>query len=294
VRILYLGLPLGALRLIGAGHLPVAACIGHPEAPGMRRVRRLLGGRGVLLLGRPDLDDPEVKRAIASAQPDVLLSWFWPKRIPEDVLALAPRGGYGVHPSLLPRWRGPDPYFWAVRTGDRVTGVTLHRLASDYDTGAILQQRRLRIRATDDSWKLARRLDRPSLELLVDCASRLARGDLPAGRPQDDAEATHAPRPSEDDLAIDWKAPADEVLRLVRAAGPLPGATALIGDHPVEIVRARRARSIPRALIPAEACVARAGVVVKAQDDGVLLVEVRTDDGRTLRGREVRVLLSEA
>lgn len=293
MRFLYFGLPLGALRLAAEGFVPAAACIGHPDAPGMRRVRRTLGARGVLVLGRPDLDDAAVRRTLLSCRAEAILSWFWPRLIPGQLLDAMRRGAFGVHPSLLPRWRGPDPYFWTVRRGDRETGVTLHRLETSYDTGALIASRRLKVKRGEDSWQLARRLDRPSLGLLLDCARRLARGETLEGSPQDESLATEAPRPSDDDLAIDWRTPAREIVRLVRAAAPWPGATARIGEHDVEVIAARAVRAVPRALEPSEAWRSPEGVVVKAQKGGVLLVAVRLRDGRTLRGEDIERLLSE-
>ncbi len=150
MRFAYFGLPLGALALASRGVGPVVACIGHPDAPGMARLRATLGRAGTLVLGRPDLDDAGVVPALAASRPDAILSWFWPRCVPARVLALAPRGAFGVHPSLLPRWRGPDPYFWAIRSGDLVTGVTLHRLDERYDTGAVVAQHILRIDPRDE------------------------------------------------------------------------------------------------------------------------------------------------
>jgi methionyl-tRNA formyltransferase len=279
VRILYLGLPLGALHLGRAGFWPDLACIGHPDAAGMRRLRRVLGPRRALLLGRPDLDDPAVQETLAAARPDVLLSFFWPRRIPAAVLALPARGAFGTHPSLLPRWRGPDPYFWTIARGDVETGVTLHRLAGDYDTGPIVAQRTLAVPDGIDAWRLARRLDRPALQLLAECASRLARGEPLAGTPQDDALATWAPAPSAQELAIDWHRPAGEIVRLVRAAAPFPGATALLPEGLVRVVEARVAREPPpRALEPAEAWQTPEGLAVRAADLGVLLVRTEPLD----------------
>src|SRR5262245_29427709 len=112
IRIAYVGLPLGAWVLAQAGICPQLICLGHLDMPGARRVRRQLGRRA-LVLGQPDLREPGVIACLERFAPDALLSWFWPKRIPAAVLRLARLGAYGVHPSLLPRWRGPDPYFWA-------------------------------------------------------------------------------------------------------------------------------------------------------------------------------------
>lgn len=295
MRILYLGLPLGAEVLRRAGFPPAVACIGHLDAPGKRRLGR---GPTSLVLGKPDLGDPVIVRTLASAEPDVLLSWFWPRRIPAAVLALPRRGSFGVHPSLLPRWRGPDPYFWAIRAGDRETGVTLHRLEPEYDTGAIVEARALAIRDGENAWQLARRLDRPSLGLLVDCARRLRAGEPLVGHTQDDARATAAPRPDEDALTIDWTAEAADISRLVRAAAPAPGASALFEDALVVVEEARvTSARPPGGLSIGEAWRAGDEVCVRCGDGALAVLSVRVDDaaavpsGTVLRGPDVARLL---
>lgn len=295
VRILYLGLPLGAVVLLRAGHAPVGCAIGHPDAIGMRRLRRALP-RDTLLLGRPSLDDRAVRDAIASTRYDVLLSWFWPKRIPIAMIEGASRGAFGVHPSLLPRWRGPDPYFHAIRAGDGETGVSLHRLDAEYDTGAVIDRRVLAVRDDDTGWTLARRLDRPSLALLVSCADRLARGEDLPGSPQPTRGITHAPRPEEDDLVLDFDGEdADALARLVRAAAPEPGASALLEETLVTVQRARPWRgAFPSGLRAGEAFLAPEGVVVRARRDGLLLERVRVEeDDRLIDGAAIGALLRE-
>jgi methionyl-tRNA formyltransferase len=305
VRFLYFGLPLGAEVLRARGFIPRVACLGH-RMPGLRRARRLLAAHDLptdaagalerpLVLFKPDLSDATVRHALASARPDVILAWFWPQRIPEAVLALAPRGAFGVHPSLLPRHRGPDPYFHAIRAGDAETGVTLHRLEAAYDTGRIVLQRRLAIRPDDNAWQLARRLDRPSLALLVACAERLAAGDALEGEPQDEARATKAEQPDEQALCIDWGAAAEDVLRLVRAAAPAPMASTLLGDALFFVVRARAFDgALPGGLLPGEAARTPEGVVVVCGQGAVLLVEVEDEAGVRHEGLAIDRLVPSA
>jgi methionyl-tRNA formyltransferase len=294
MRVLYLGLPLGAAVLARHGFVPDVTCVWHLDAPGLHRLRTRAARPGRLVLGRPDLDAPELRHALRTAAPDVILSWFWPRRVPAEILALAPRGAFGVHPSLLPRWRGPDPYFWAIRSGDAETGVTLHRLEPEYDTGAIVAQRTIPVDADDDAWTLARRLDRPSLALLVDCARRLADGETLIGSPQDDSRATPAPQPTDAELAISFRASAQDVVRLVRAASPAPGATCLLGETLVTVTHARVATGrVPRALEPGEAWVDEDGALaVRTPDGGVVLDVVRDEDDVELEGEDVAALVT--
>jgi methionyl-tRNA formyltransferase len=292
-RFAYFGLPLGALALARAGFVPTLIVLGHTDTPGARRVRRQLGKRA-LILARPELSDPDVVATLASARPDAILSWFYPKQLPACVLRLAPRGAFGAHPSLLPRWRGPDPTFWAIYSGDRETGVSLHRLEAEYDTGAVIETERVTIGDRDTAWRLAKRLDRPGLALMVRCARALSAGAELVGVAQDDTLATSAPLPDEQLLSIDWTRPADEIVRLVRAAAPYPGASAELGDELVEILEATTyARALPRVLEPCDAVWTPEGLVVRAGDRGVLVHTARDADGALRQGEGLSQLFPE-
>jgi methionyl-tRNA formyltransferase len=290
IRIAYVGLPLGAWLLARAGFAPGLICLGHLDTPGARRVRRQLGTRA-LVLAQPDLRAASVVSCLASFAPDVLLSWFWPKQIPAEVLALPRLGAYGVHPSLLPRWRGPDPYFWTLHAGDVETGVSLHVLEAEYDTGPVVAQRRLRVEPRDNAWTLARRLDRPGLGLLVDAARELSSGQPLRAQPQPSVGMSDAPAPTDEQLSIDWHDSAEQILRLVRAAAPYPGAGAALGETWVELLEAEASPvTLPAALEPAEAVVVGESVAVQTGAGAVLLKRVRNEAGEVLVGGAIASL----
>jgi methionyl-tRNA formyltransferase len=284
MRIAFFGLPLGALRLVHDGHEVVLAAISRsPEegAVGMRRLLARLGRERVMQ--EPDVTSEGFLERARSAKPDIVVSWFWTTRIPMTVVGRAHLGGFGVHPSLLPRHRGPDPYFWAIEAGDAETGVTAHRIAEDYDTGAILAQRRLAIDPSWSSWKLARALDRPSLALLCATARAFAEGTPPREEPQDEARVTLAPAPTEELLALRWGEPSARIERRVRAAGPWPGAFTEIGEALVTLTLVRPTADYPRALAPGEAAVHKDGsAIVRTGDSAVELLQGRDEDERPL------------
>jgi methionyl-tRNA formyltransferase len=276
VRIAFLGLPLAALLLARDGHRIVYAGV-LPER-GLRRIKRILG-RGKTE-ETPDLSRDATVERIRAARPELIVSWFWPKLVPARVLEIAT--AIGVHPSLLPRHRGPDPYFWAIDSGDTVTGVTAHVLEREYDTGAILGQRALPIDPDWNAWQLAKALDRPSLAILRETVQAFAAGRPPPRRNQDESNATAAPPPGEEELPLQWRWPAERIVRRIRAAAPWPGAWTEIGDELVVIVRARATSDIPRTLLPGEAVVRGDGVaVVRAADGAVELLEGRAEDDET-------------
>jgi methionyl-tRNA formyltransferase len=291
VRIAFFGLPIAALLLAADGHDLVFCGISRRGSPGARRLTRHLGVERVRSV--PDASDGDVARQLRALRPELIVSWFWTTKIARPILDLAP--SVGVHPSLLPRHRGPDPYFWAIDSGDELTGVTAHVLEDEYDTGAILSQRTVRIDPDWDAWRLARALDRPSLELLCDVTRAFAEGNPPSGRSQDQRLATEAPQPKDEDLSIRWGWSADRIARRVRAAAPWPGAWTQIGDLIVALERVRPTRDFPLALLPGEAAVRPDGIaVVRAGDAALELLCGRAEDDAVLLGGDLARLVESA
>ncbi|HEU4404969.1 MAG TPA: formyltransferase family protein [Polyangiaceae bacterium] len=290
LSVAYFGLPLGALLLAADGHRLelVASC--RRRAPGARRAARLFGDR---YLVRPDAGDPALARRVRASGARLLVSWFWTKRLPPALLAACPLGAVGVHPSLLPRHRGPDPYYWTIRCGDAVAGVSAHRLADEYDTGAVLGRRELAVDPSWNAWQLARALDRPSLALLREVVGRFAAGDPPPEEPQDESLATHAPEPDDEETALRFARPTSEVLRQVRALAPSPGALVEIAGESVAVTRVEPAPSFPAALAPAEAALVGGRAVVRTADGAVALLEGEVE-GRVLGPEGLAALVARA
>jgi methionyl-tRNA formyltransferase len=210
-----------------------------------------------------------VERALMALKPDLLVSWFWTRRLPASWLELPPLGAIGVHPSLLPRHRGPNPYFWSIDAGDTETGVTLHRLSDEYDTGNILATRRLLV-GERNAWQLARALDRPSIELLRAGVASFARGEPPAEQVQDDGLATWAPEPTGDELRVDFGWTTERVLRRLRALSPTPGLGLEVEGTELYVTGAEAAPAFIAALLPGEAHISDTLTLRTA--DGAILV----------------------
>jgi methionyl-tRNA formyltransferase len=274
VKIAFFGLPLAACLLARDGHEVVFAGLSRADGVGGRRLRRTIGEGRVVL--KPKLDAALVARLDAE-RPDLLVSWFWTSRLPVRLVRCARLGGFGVHPSLLPRHRGPDPTTWAILSGDEETGVTAHRIAADYDTGAILGTRRVRIDPAWNAWLLARALDRPSLALLREVTRAFADGHPPAEVPQDEAAATQAPFLDDEALVIRWTDAADAIVRKVRALAPAPGARCEIAGRELVVLSAR-AVPAPAALEAiGEAALIEDRCLVRASDAAVEILSAESD-----------------
>lgn len=251
----------------------------------MRRLRAALAGAGAPVFARPDLDDAALGVILRSTKPALVVSCFWHRQIPAAVRGLGRVDAIGVHPSLLPRHRGADPVFWALRCGDTTTGVSVHRLDDDYDAGAVLGTLSVAIDPRWNAHALAHALDALAYDALAAVCDRFARGETIDAVPQDESLVTSAPEPTEDDLEIRWSDSTEDVLRLVRAAAPAPGAFSVHEERTLTVLAASAS---PVRLEPGVAAIVDEGVVVGTIDAAVRLDAVRIDDDdEVLRGPAV-------
>ncbi len=139
------------------------------------------------------------------------------------VLERPRHGCINLHFSLLPRWRGAAPVQRAILAGDRETGVSLMQMDAGLDSGPVLAQVNEPIRAADTSGELQQRLARLGADTLIDQLPQL--GHIRA-IPQNPATATHAAKVHKAESRLDWRRPAAELARAVRAFNPAPVAHA--------------------------------------------------------------------
>ena len=271
LRIGVFGLPLAALLLLRDGHAIGWAVLSPVAAPGRRRLRAALPNRTVVDLLEDDLVYARhVDKWLDESPVDLIVSWYFTRRLEERWLRRPPLGAIGAHPSLLPRHRGPNPFFWAIDCGDQATGVTIHRLEAEYDAGAILAQQRLAI-GSMNAWQLARALDRPLLRTLRDVVGDFARGCPRDGKTQESADSTWAPEPTGELLRVDWTWPTERILRRIRALAPVPGLALEFNGVRFFVTEASPAKDFPLALLPGEGFLGTRLVLRTA--DGALAVK---------------------
>lgn len=214
--------------LPAAGH-DVAAVYGQPDRPAGRGRRpqappviRYAVEAGLPVFQPPSLRPAAVQRELAAHSAEVIVVAGYGLLLPAAVLDLPPLGCLNVHPSLLPRYRGPSPVASAILNGDDVTGVTIMRLDEGVDTGPILACRQTPVGPREDTPGLTERLFEMGAALLVEVLPRWAGGDLEA-RPQAEADATLTAKLAKSDGEIDWDLAAVRIERQVRAYRPWPG-----------------------------------------------------------------------
>ena len=192
--------------------------------------------------GLQTLLDPEpgaLERRARAAAPDFLFSFYYRRMLPPAILALARRGAFNMHGSLLPLHRGRAPVNWAVLLGDTQTGATLHEMVAKPDAGPIVDQQAVPIGPDDTALVVFRRVTDAAEAVLRRSLPRLLAGTA-ALRPQDLANGSYHGARRPQDGRIDWSKSAAEIHNLVRAvAPPFPGAFAEDGGRVLRILRTR-------------------------------------------------------
>ncbi len=147
------------------------------------------------------------------------------KMIPLEALKLFPKGIVNIHGSLLPKYRGASTIEGAILNGDKEAGVTLMQINSQMDQGPIYAQAKLKLTGRETKPELYEQLSRLGAQLLVDKLPAIASGTL-RPKPQDDSQATYVKLIQKNDGRVDWRKPADQIEREIRAYYGWPGSTA--------------------------------------------------------------------
>ena len=227
-----------------------------PEPPPVKRRALELG----IPVAQPaSLSDPGAVAQLASYQPDIIVVAAYGRLLPPNVLALPRFGCLNLHPSLLPRHRGPAPVAGTILAGDAVTGISVMLLDEGMDTGPIIAQRPRAIAPDDDAATLTDALFRDGAALLHEIIPQWAAGAITAA-PQDDARATYTAKIERADGQADWTLPAPQLARMQRAYTPWPGLYTQWDGKELKLLR-----------VAAIAGAAPPGLVVSGADGGIAI-----------------------
>ncbi len=176
---------------------------------------------------------PQFTTTLAALEPDLIMVNSYSMKLHPDVLAIPRRGGVNVHGALLPEYRGSNPIQWALLNNEPETGVTLHYMDANFDTGDIIAQRRVPIFLADTWRDVQARVLTTAEDLLAEELPGLLSGTN-SRVPQDESRAHYYGRRRPEDGHIDWQASVLQIYNLVRAlVKPHPGAFYLDGPQRV-------------------------------------------------------------
>ena len=277
-----------SLDAISASRHTVRAVFTQPDRPSGRG--RALAASPVkeraLALGLPvrqpaSLKDAGAVAEIAALAPDIMVVVAYGLLLPPAILALPRLGCLNVHASLLPHWRGAAPVARAILAGDERTGVCIMRMEAGLDTGPVMLCRETPIAAGETAGQLEERLAREGGSALVAALDALAEGRA-VFEPQDEARATYAAKLTKAEARLDWREPAEQLARRVRALNPRPVAeTTLDGAqlriHAAEVVAAGNG-PVPGTIVGADAT----GITVMTGAGALRLLRVQLPGRRVV------------
>lgn len=289
MRIVFAGTPDFAARhlqaLLETDH-EIVAVYTQPDRPAGRGqklvaspVKQLAVEQGIPVHQPVRLKDADAQATLASLTPDLLIVVAYGLILPQAVLDIPRLGCINSHASLLPRWRGAAPIQRAIEAGDAKTGVTVMQMEAGLDTGPMLLKVETPIDDHDTGASLHDRLAALGSQAVVNAVSRIAQTGL-QGEVQDDALATYAHKLDKSESLLDWRRPAIELDRRIRAFFPWPGSHTTLGGAAVKVLEAAVGvgSGQPGQILEAS----REGLTVACGDGALILTRLQLAGGKPL------------
>ena len=284
LRIVFAGTPdfaAESLRALLQGHHDVIAVYTQPDRPAGRGrslkaspVKTVAQAHDIPVHQPLNLKDADAQAELAALKPDLMVVAAYGLILPQKVLDIPRLGCINVHASLLPRWRGAAPIQRAILAGDRETGITIMQMDAGLDTGAMLYKATCPISASDTGASLHDRLALLGGDALLAVVDGLRDGERFTPEAQDAALATYASKLSKEEAQIDWRRPAGEIARQVRAFNAVPVAHTLLRGELVRVWMARPLKDETTTATPGMVIRAdRQGLAVAAGEGSVMLID---------------------
>lgn len=163
------------------------------------------------------VNSEEFRRQLIKLNPDIILVGSWGEKLEKATYSIPKIAAINAHPSLLPKYRGPNPYFWVIKNQEPVSGVTFHLIDDGYDSGAILAQEEIKIYPSDTGKSLKERTVLTARGIACELLKAL-KEDIIIPLQQREENATYFSYPEE--LELNFKKSAEENLAAIRAIYP--------------------------------------------------------------------------
>jgi len=264
----FFGTPLFAAKVLEAlvrKGFPLTLAVTQPDRPAGRGyevqtppVKQLARDLTVSVFQPASLKEPSAREYLEGLArvepPEAAIAAAYGQILPAWLLQIPAKGFLNVHASLLPRWRGASPIEHALWAGDAVTGASIMRVVQKLDAGPVYGSRQIPLAPPLDAPALEEALARAGGELLAESLDAILDGRIPA-TPQDESRVAYAPKLRKEHGVLDWRRPAAELERQVRALRPWPGTFTQLRGKTLKVLRARVAEES-----------GEPGEILKAQD----------------------------
>lgn len=281
MRIVFMGSPdfaVPSLDILVKNGYDVVAVITATDKYGGRGGKKLLKTpvkvyaeeNNIPVLQPKNLKASEFIEELASYKADVQIVVAF-RMLPVVVWDMPQHGTYNLHGSLLPKYRGAAPINWAVVRGEKETGVTSFKLKHAIDTGDFLFQRKIKIGEDETAGELYERMRFLGADVIHDTLKAIETGELNL-IPQDDSEATSAPKIYKETCEINWKQDVSTVYNFIRGMSPFPTAWTTLDGLQFQITKCKKKES-DQALSPGQVVIERTKKMKISCANGYIILE---------------------
>jgi methionyl-tRNA formyltransferase len=216
----------------------------------------------------------EVKQQLKDLDAEAAVLVAYGKIIPKEIIDIFPKGIINLHPSLLPKYRGPTPIEQVILDGVKETGVSIMQLTAKMDAGPVFMQEKLSLAGNEQKAELAEKLLELGSRIMLEVLPKILDGSLEP-EPQNDANATYTQLLKKEDGSVEWHKPAEVIERQVRTFLGFPKSRAKILDQEVIITKVRIANSKEDGYL-----------VLECQPGWLEIQELTAPSGRNVTGAE--------
>lgn len=262
-------------------HYDVACVITQPDRPAGRKleltpspVKKLATSLKVPVFTPENINSVESIEYIQKLRVEAAVVVAYGQILSEELISLFPKGAVNLHGSLLPRWRGAAPVQRAIHFGDKISGVTLQKIALKLDAGDVLGVRRVEITDEMDSQTLYDKLKMLGADLLHIEFMDYIRGNL-SGVKQDVSQITIAKKIKKEEGLIDWTKNQTDIWNQYKALKMWPGVWTVVNGKTLKIHKMEKVseKAKPGKVISKDAN----GIVVACSDAAFKLLEVQPE-----------------
>lgn len=226
----------------------------------------------------------ELNNNLATLRPDCLVVASYGQIIPKEILAIPHLGAFNIHPSLLPKYRGPSPVPATLLAGESETGVSIMLMDEEMDHGPILAQEKMKIREDLTAPELLNQLALVGAEILGETIVKFNRGKIKP-LPQNHEQATFSHILKREDGQIDFTKTAAQIFNQYRALTPWPGVFAQTDHQSIKFIKMVKSDGWTD-LAPGQLLVKNKKLYLGMLDGVLEILELQPSGGKTMNAEQ--------
>ena len=220
----------------------------------------------------PNVNAPRFIEYVKGLNIDLIVVCVFPQILKAAILQTPRFGVINCHPSLLPRYAGPQPEFWMLKNGEPVAGITVHVMTEKIDAGDIVAQQELIVGETENIGQLSQRQHHAAATLLTESVNAMAQGTLNL-KPQNIAERSYFGKRKAVDTIVDWNGSARQIINLLRALQPYEPLTAYLNGRTIKIYDAQPQEGAASGGVPGQILAKQPGRLLVQTGNGYLEIQ---------------------